>query len=84
MIQAGDLPHGLVLVSGPTGSGKSTTLAAIVEYINKRRASHVITIEDPIEFIYSNAKSIIEQREIGSDTQTGFRRCARSCGRRRT
>jgi len=70
VIQAGDLPHGLVLVSGPTGSGKSTTLAAIVEYINKRRASHVITIEDPIEFIYTNAKSIIEQREIGSDTPT--------------
>jgi twitching motility protein PilT len=68
VMQAGDLPHGLVLVSGPTGSGKSTTLAAIVEYINKRRPSHVITIEDPIEFIYTNARSIIEQREIGSDT----------------
>ena len=68
VIGAGDLPHGLVLVSGPTGSGKSTTLAAIVEHINKNRPSHVITIEDPIEFIYTNAKSIIEQREIGSDT----------------
>lgn len=68
VVQAGDLPHGLVLISGPTGSGKSTTLAAIVEYINRRRAAHVITIEDPIEFIYVNGKSIIEQREIGSDT----------------
>ena len=70
VIVAGDLPHGLVLVSGPTGSGKSTTLAAIVEYINRRRAAHVITVEDPIEFIYVNRKSIIEQREIGSDTPT--------------
>ena len=68
VIQAGDMPHGLVLVSGPTGSGKSTTLAAIVEYINRNRAAHVITIEDPIEFIYTNSKAIIEQREIGSDT----------------
>ena len=68
VVQAGDLLHGLVLVSGPTGSGKSTTLAAIVEYINKQRAAHVITIEDPIEFIYSNNRSIIEQREIGTDT----------------
>ena len=68
VIQAGELPHGLILISGPTGSGKSTTLAAIVEHINICRAAHVITIEDPIEFIYANAKSIIEQREIGSDT----------------
>jgi twitching motility protein PilT len=70
VIQAGDLPHGLVLISGPTGSGKSTTLAAIIEYINRRRAAHVITLEDPIEFMYVNGKSIIEQREIGSDTPT--------------
>jgi twitching motility protein PilT len=68
VIRTGELPHGLVLVSGPTGSGKSTTLAAIIEHINHYRAAHVITIEDPIEFIYTNAKAIIEQREIGSDT----------------
>ena len=68
VIASGDYPHGLVLISGPTGSGKSTTLAAIVEHINKHRAAHVITIEDPIEFIYTNARAIIEQREIGSDT----------------
>lgn len=61
-------PHGLVLISGPTGSGKSTTLAAIVEHINQHRAAHIITIEDPIEYIYQNARSIVEQREIGSDT----------------
>ncbi len=68
VVKAGDIAHGLMLVSGPTGSGKSTTLAAIVEYINRHRAAHVITLEDPIEFIYANRKSIIEQREIGSDT----------------
>jgi twitching motility protein PilT len=70
VIRMGETPHGLILVSGPTGSGKSTTLAAIVEHINRERASHIITIEDPIEFIYTNKRSIIEQREIGSDTPT--------------
>jgi twitching motility protein PilT len=70
VIDSGDYPHGLVLISGPTGAGKSTTLAAIVEHINRHRSAHVITIEDPIEFIYSNNKAIIEQREIGSDTAT--------------
>jgi twitching motility protein PilT len=68
VIATGELPHGMVLVSGPTGSGKSTTLAAIVEHINQTRPAHVITIEDPIEFIYTNNRAIIEQREIGSDT----------------
>jgi twitching motility protein PilT len=68
VVNAGELAHGLILVSGPTGSGKSTTLAAVVEHINKTRAAHIITIEDPIEFIYSNKKAIIEQREIGADT----------------
>ncbi len=68
VIAMGAAPHGLILVSGPTGSGKSTTLAAIVENINNTRPAHVITIEDPIEFMYSNKKAIIEQREIGSDT----------------
>jgi twitching motility protein PilT len=68
VITAGEITNGLILVSGPTGSGKSTTLAAMVEHINKTRAAHIITIEDPIEFIYSNKKAIIEQREIGADT----------------
>ncbi len=76
----GETPHGLVLVSGPTGAGKSTTIAAIVEHINNQRPAHVITIEDPIEFIYTNKRSIIEQREIGSDTgswQSGLRNVLR-------
>jgi twitching motility protein PilT len=62
--------NGLVLVTGPTGSGKSMTLAAMIEIINKERACHVITVEDPIEFLFKNRKAIIKQREIGSDTDT--------------
>lgn len=59
---------GLVLVTGATGSGKSTTLAAMVDWINTRKDSHIITIEDPIEYVHTNKKSIIDQREIGADT----------------
>ncbi|MFH0926461.1 MAG: PilT/PilU family type 4a pilus ATPase [bacterium] len=59
---------GLILITGPTGQGKSTTLAAIIEYINQTKMSHIVTIEDPIEFLFKNKKSIIEQREVGSDT----------------
>ncbi|MEO0142120.1 MAG: type IV pilus twitching motility protein PilT [candidate division WOR-3 bacterium] len=65
-----ELPRGLVLVTGPTGSGKSTTLAAMIEYINQNFKKHIITIEDPIEFLHRDRKSIIEQREIGIDTQS--------------
>ncbi len=61
---------GLVLVVGPTGHGKSTTLASMVEEINKSRKSHIMTIEDPIEFLFEDKKSLIEQREVGSDTHT--------------
>jgi twitching motility protein PilT len=61
-------PTGIVLVTGPTGSGKSTTLAAVVEHINTTRAAHIITIEDPIEFVYTDKKSTITQRGIGEDT----------------
>ncbi|HEC78324.1 MAG TPA: type IV pilus twitching motility protein PilT [candidate division WOR-3 bacterium] len=64
------LPRGLVLVTGPTGSGKSTTLAAIIEYINQNMKKHIITVEDPIEFLHRDKKSIIEQREIGIDTHS--------------
>jgi len=65
-----ELPRGLVLVTGPTGSGKSTTLAAMVNHINETRKAHIITIEDPIEFVHQDNKSIIEQREIGQDTHS--------------
>jgi twitching motility protein PilT len=61
-------PHGLILVTGPTGSGKSTTLASIIDAINSNRRQHIITVEDPIEFVHSHKKSIVNQREIGSDT----------------
>jgi twitching motility protein PilT len=60
--------RGLILVTGPTGSGKSTTLAAIIDYINERRHAHIITIEDPIEFIHDNKNALINQREVGGDT----------------
>ncbi|UCF71362.1 MAG: type IV pilus twitching motility protein PilT [candidate division WOR-3 bacterium] len=64
------LPRGLVLVTGPTGSGKSTTLAAMIEHINRNFRKHIITIEDPIEFQHRDRKSIIEQREVGIDTNS--------------
>jgi twitching motility protein PilT len=65
-----ELPRGLVLVTGPTGSGKSTTLASIIEYINQTQKKHIITMEDPIEFLHRDKNSIIEQREIGIDTNS--------------
>jgi twitching motility protein PilT len=63
-------PRGLVLVTGPTGSGKSTTLAAMIDYINRTRAEHILTIEDPIEFVHSSKMSVIHQRELGQDTRS--------------
>lgn len=63
-------PIGLILVCGPTGSGKSTTLAAIIDRINRERAVHIITIEDPIEFLHHHGKSIINQREVHADTKS--------------
>jgi len=64
------LPRGLILVTGPTGHGKSTTLAAMIDFINNERAAHIVTIEDPIEYVHAHRKSIINQRELGQDTQT--------------
>ena len=66
----GRRPRGLLLVTGPTGSGKSTTLAAVVDQINKERSEHIITIEDPIEYLHTHRKSVINQREIGQDTHS--------------
>jgi len=63
-----DTPRGLVLVTGPTGSGKSTTLAAMVDYINDTKNDHILTIEDPIEFVHENKKCLINQREVHRDT----------------
>ncbi len=65
-----DKPRGLILVTGPTGSGKSTTLAAMIDKINKELKGHIITIEDPIEFIHRHQKCIVNQREVGSDTKS--------------
>ncbi len=71
------LSKGLVLVTGPTGSGKSTTLAAMVDHINKSRADHIITIEDPIEFVHPDHKCLINQREVGGHTES-FKRALRA------
>jgi twitching motility protein PilT len=65
-----DEPRGIILVTGTTGSGKSTTLAAVIDHINNSRAAHVVTIEDPIEYVHTDRRSMISQREIGSDTAT--------------
>ncbi|MBE0376361.1 MULTISPECIES: type IV pilus twitching motility protein PilT [Pseudoalteromonas] len=65
-----DTPRGLVLVTGPTGSGKSTTLAAMVDYINQHKHHHILTIEDPIEFVHDNKLSLINQREVHRDTHS--------------
>ena len=64
------LARGLVLVTGPTGSGKSTTLASLVDLVNRTRADHIMTVEDPIEFLHGNQKSLVNQREVGEDTHT--------------
>jgi twitching motility protein PilT len=66
------MKRGLVLVTGPTGSGKSTTLAAIIDQVNRTRSGHIMTIEDPIEFLHSHQGCLVNQREVGHDTQ-GFR-----------
>jgi twitching motility protein PilT len=68
LYQFADYKQGLVLVTGPTGEGKSTTLAALIQYINATRGEHILTIEDPVEFVYKPEKSIISQREINTDT----------------
>lgn len=70
LLELPKLLDGLVLVTGPTGCGKSTTIASMIEEINKSRKAHIVTIEDPIEFMFKDKKSLIEQREVGTDTKS--------------
>jgi twitching motility protein PilT len=70
VLQFAQLPRGLVLVTGPTGSGKSTTLASLIDVINATRHQHIMTVEDPIEFLHDHKVALINQREVGEDTQT--------------
>lgn len=72
-----EVPRGIVLVTGPTGSGKSTTLAGMIDHINKEKAEHILTIEDPIEFVHQSKKSLVNQREVHRDT-LGFAEALRS------
>jgi twitching motility protein PilT len=71
------LPQGLVLVTGPTGSGKSTTLASMIDYINEHRACHILSIEDPIEYVHRHKQGVVNQREVGYDTDS-FERALRA------
>lgn len=76
--QIAEEPYGLVLVTGPTGSGKSTSLAAMIDYMNRTMNRHIITLEDPIEYLHAHNQSIIDQREVGFDT-TSFEKGLRAC-----
>ena len=74
-------PRGLVLVTGPTGSGKSTTLAAMIDKINTERHDHILTIEDPIEYIHQHKNCLVNQREVHGDTTASPTRCAPRCAK---
>ena len=76
-----ETPRGMVTVTGPTGSGKSTTLAAMLDYINNTRYQHILTVEDPIEFVHESKKCLVNQREVHRDT-LGFNEALRSALRR--
>lgn len=70
LAELANLPRGLILVTGPTGSGKSTTLAAMIDKINRERRHHILTVEDPIEFLHPNKLCVVNQREVGADTKS--------------
>ena len=78
-----ELRNGLVLVTGPTGSGKSSTQAAIIDIINEKKYYHVVTIEDPIEYLHNHKRSTINQREVGHDTRDFPSALRATCARRR-
>jgi len=78
------VPRGIILSSGTTGSGKSTTLAALIQEINTTQRRRIITIEDPIEYIFGDEQSVVSQREVGLDTISFNAACATFCGRTRT
>ena len=83
VIALSKLQHGMIIISGTVGSGKSTTQACIIDAINKEREAHIITLEDPIEYLHRNQKSLISQREIAIDTEnylTGLRACPSGAG----
>ena len=79
MRRLAELENGIVLVTGPTGSGKSTTLASMINHINRKHQKHILTIEDPVEFFHTSDKSLVNHRELGSDTVSFSRalKCAR-------
>ena len=70
LFRSAEKRRGLILVTGPTGSGKSTTLATMINYMNSLRDEHIITIEDPIEYMHTHNKCLVNQRELGADTQS--------------
>ncbi|MBN2789205.1 MAG: type IV pilus twitching motility protein PilT [Candidatus Delongbacteria bacterium] len=77
IIELCSMPKGLILVTGPTGSGKSTTLAAMIDHVNRNTQKHIITVEDPVEFVHQNKKCLVNQREVGEHTQT-FKKALRA------
>ena len=76
--------RGIILLTGTTGSGKSTTLAAMIDHMNRTMRKHIVTIEDPIEFLHPDRQSIVNQREVGRTPRRSSARCAASCARTRT